>query len=51
MQLDIQARGFALTDALRNYTENRLKFAIVRDDNVVMRAALGLPILMGRAAE
>ena len=47
MQLDIQARGFALTDALRNYTENRLKFVIVRDDNVVMRARIRLADING----
>lgn len=38
MQLDIQARGFALTDALRSYTLKRLRFALARDDNSVMRA-------------
>jgi putative sigma-54 modulation protein len=28
MQLDIQARGFTLTDALRNHCERRLRFAL-----------------------
>jgi putative sigma-54 modulation protein len=42
MQLDIQARGFALTDALRSYTLKRLRFALGRDDNMVMRARIRL---------
>lgn len=28
MRIDIQARGFKLTDGLRQYTERRLKFAL-----------------------
>lgn len=28
MQLDIQARGFTLTDGLRNHCERRLRFAL-----------------------
>ena len=47
MQLNIQARGFVLTDALRNYTEKRLKFAVARDDNVVMRAHIRLADING----
>ena len=47
MQLNIQARGFALTDALRNYTEKRLKFAVARDDNVVMRVHIRLADING----
>lgn len=47
MQLNIQARGFALTDALRNYTEKRLKFAVARDDNVVMRVRIRLADING----
>ena len=38
MQLDIQARGFALSDALRSYTLKKLQFVLGRDDNVVLRA-------------
>ena len=47
MQLNIQARGFVLTDALRKYTEKRLKFAVARDDNVVMRARIRLADING----
>lgn len=34
MRIDIQARGFALTDGLREHTERRLQFALgwARDD-------------------
>ena len=42
MQLNIQAREFVLTEALRNYTQKRLKFAVARDDNVVMRVRIRL---------
>ena len=28
MQIDIQAHGFSLTGALRDYTERRLRFAL-----------------------
>jgi putative sigma-54 modulation protein len=47
MQLDIQARGFALTDALRSYTVKRLRFALARNDNVVMRARIRLADING----
>ncbi len=47
MQLDIQARGFALSDAMRNYTLKRLRFALGRDDNVVMRARVRLADING----
>jgi putative sigma-54 modulation protein len=47
MQLDIQARGFALTEALRSYTLKRLRFALGRDDNVVMRARVRLADING----
>ncbi len=47
MQLNIQAIGFVLTDALRKYTEKRLKFAVARDDNVVMRARIRLADING----
>lgn len=47
MQLDIQARGFALTDALRNYTLKRLRFALGREDSFVMRARVRLADING----
>jgi putative sigma-54 modulation protein len=47
MQLDIQARGFALTDVLRSYTLKRLRFALGRDDNFVMRARIRLADING----
>lgn len=49
MQLDIQARGFALTDALRSYTLKRLRFALARDDYSVMRARVRLADINGAA--
>jgi putative sigma-54 modulation protein len=47
MQLDIQARGFTLTDALRSYTLKRLRFALTRDDSFVMRARVRLADING----
>ncbi|MBC7756546.1 MAG: HPF/RaiA family ribosome-associated protein [Bdellovibrio sp.] len=47
MQLDIQSRGFALTDALRSYTLKRLRFALGRNDNIVMRARIRLADING----
>jgi putative sigma-54 modulation protein len=47
MQLDIQARGFALTNALRSYTLKRLRFALARDDSFVMRARVRLADING----
>lgn len=32
MQIAIQSRGFALTDALREYAERRVRFALARAD-------------------
>ena len=37
MQLDIQIRGFSLTESLRDYTEKRMKFALYRNDKHILR--------------
>lgn len=40
MQIDIQARGFVLTDALRDYAERRLRFALPPADERIRRVTL-----------
>ena len=42
MQIDIQSRGFALTHALREYTERRLRFALVHAGDHARRVTVRL---------
>ncbi|OGA61660.1 MAG: 30S ribosomal protein S30 [Betaproteobacteria bacterium RIFCSPLOWO2_12_FULL_65_14] len=47
MQIDIQTHGFALSDALRDYTERRLRFALARAAERVRRIKVGLSDING----
>lgn len=42
MRIDIQARGFSLTSALRAHTERRLRFAFARTSDQITRVAVRL---------
>ena len=42
MQIDIQSQGFALTHALREYTERRLQFALTRVGDRIRRVTVRL---------
>lgn len=47
MQIDIQARDFSLTDALRSHAERRLRFALTRCDNRIQRIVMRLSDING----
>ena len=47
MQLDIQTRGFSLTESLRDYTEKRMKFALHRNDQHILRTCVWLADING----
>jgi len=47
MQIDVQTQNFDLTDALRSYTERRLRFALTRADNRVQRIVVRLSDING----
>jgi len=47
MQIDIQARDFPLTDALRNHTKRRLGFALSARDNHIQRVIVRLSDING----
>jgi len=47
MQIDIQARNFSLTDALRNHAERRLRFALTRCDDHIQRVVMRLSGING----
>lgn len=47
MQIDIQARGFTLTDALREHVERQLQFAIHRLQEQVVRVSVRLSDING----
>jgi putative sigma-54 modulation protein len=47
MQLDIQARGFSLTDGIRDYTERRMQFALNRNDKYITRVQVRLADING----
>lgn len=47
MQMDIQARGFALTDSLRAHVEQRLQFALTRFQDRVVRVVVHLSDVNG----
>ena len=42
MRIDIQSCGFVLTDALREYAERRLRFALTHADQRVRRVTMRL---------
>lgn len=47
MQLDIQARGFSLTNGILNYTKQRMQFALHRNDSHIMRVRVRLADING----
>lgn len=47
MQLDIQASGFSLTDSIRDYTKQRLQFALSRNDQHITRVQVRLADING----
>lgn len=47
MQIDIQARQFSLTDALRNHTESRARFALASSNNHIQRVEIRLSDING----
>ena len=47
MQIDIQARDFSLTDALRSHAERRLRFALSCCDDHIQRIAMRLSDING----
>lgn len=47
MQIDIQARNFSLTDALRNHVERRLSFALSTRDEHIQRISVRLVDING----
>jgi len=42
MRIDVQGLGFPLTPALLNYTERRLRFALTRTSDRIMRVVVRL---------
>jgi putative sigma-54 modulation protein len=40
MLIDIQARDFTLTDALRQHAENRIRYALSRNDERILRVVM-----------
>ena len=47
MQIDIQARDFSLTDALRSHAERRLRFALTCCDDHIQRVVIRLSDING----
>ena len=47
MQINIQARDFSLTDALRSHAERRLRFALGSCDDHIQRIAMRLSDING----
>lgn len=47
MQIDIQARNFPLTDALRNHTKRRLGFSLSARDDHIQRVIVRLSDING----
>jgi ribosomal subunit interface protein len=47
MHIDIQARQFSLTNALHDYTERRIRFALASVDNKVRRIVVRLSDING----
>jgi ribosomal subunit interface protein len=47
MQIDIQARNFSLTDALRSHAERRVRFALTCCDDHIRRVVMRLSDING----
>lgn len=47
MKIDIRTHGFALTDAIRDHVERRLRFALARADAYVRQVAVHLADIEG----
>jgi ribosome hibernation promoting factor len=47
MQIDIQARHFSLTKALRNHVERRLRFALSSGDDYIQKMVMRLSDING----
>ena len=47
MQIDIQARNFSMTDALRSHAERRLRFALTCCDDHIQRVVMRLSDIKG----
>jgi len=47
MQIDIQARDFSLTDALRSHAERRLRFTLTCCDDHIQRVVMRLSDING----
>ena len=47
MQINIQARSFSLTDILRNYTLQRLRYALTSSTNHIQRVRVRLSDING----
>jgi ribosomal subunit interface protein len=47
MRIDIQARDFSLTDALRSHMERRLSFALTSFDDQIQRVVIRLSDING----
>ena len=47
MQIDIQARDFSLTEALRNHAERRIRFALTRCDEHIQRVVMRMSDING----
>jgi ribosomal subunit interface protein len=47
MQIDIQTNGFSLTDGIRNYTKQRMQFALNRNDKYVTKVKVRLADING----
>jgi len=47
MIIDIQAQGFKLTDALRDYAETRLRFALTTSHSYIQRISMRLSDING----
>lgn len=47
MQLDIQTNGFSLTEGIRNYTTQRMQFALDRNDGQIIQVRVSLADING----
>ncbi len=47
MQIDIQARSFSLTEPLRQYSEQRIRFALTRFGDHIQRVSMWLSDVNG----
>ena len=47
MQFDIQARGFSLTAGILNHTEQKMQFALQRNDSFITRTRIKLADVNG----